>query len=179
MGHEIDYTILDYVADLRAPTPSAAAEVCVPDIRQVRQNLFILGQNIQKNIQSRFQMCYNNLNALAPQRALTAQKVALDERRQELQALAGAIQGANAAQLRQRQTALYNAAAVAESLNPYGVLARGYSIIRDENGRCRTVAQLKAGQTITLQGHQATASCTVNQVDDLSAEETHESTQKL
>lgn len=179
VGHEIDYTILDYVADLRAPTPSAAAEVCVPDMRQVRQNLFILGQNIQKNIQSRFQMCYNNLNALAPQRTLTAQKAALEERRQNLQELTASIRSASTSQLRQKGDTLVHAAVVAESLNPYGVLARGYAIIRDKNGRCRTVSQLKVGQTFTLQGHDAAARCTVDQVDHLSPEETDESTQEL
>lgn len=179
VGHEIDYTILDYVADLRAPTPSAAAELCVPDIRQVRQNLFILRQNIQKNIQSRIQMCYNNLDALAPQRSMAAQRAALDVRSQKLQELAAGIGAAKTTNLRQKQGLLQNAAAMAESLNPYGVLARGYSIIRDEKDRCRAVSQLKAGQTVTLQGANASANCTVNHVDHFSMEETHEITQEL
>lgn len=179
VGHEIDYTILDYVADLRAPTPSAAAEVCVPDIRQIRQDLFILGQNIQKNIQSRYQMCYNSFSMMAPQRTLDAHKMTLDSRRQALQDLESALQSANAAQLRQKAEALQGAAAVAESLNPYGVLARGYTIIRDEKGNCRTAEQLKAGQTITLQGDQAAARCIVEQVEHLSREDTDESTKKL
>lgn len=179
VGHEIDYTILDYVADLRAPTPSAAAEVCVPDIRQIRQDLFILGQNIQKNIQSRYQMCYNSLDMMAPQRALDAHKAALANRHQTLQDIAQAIQSANTAQLRQTQAALQNAAAVAQSLSPYAVLARGYSIIRDEKGRCRTADKLKAGQYITLEGNIASAFCKVEHVDHHHREETDENTQEL
>lgn len=179
VGHEIDYTILDYVADLRAPTPSAAAEVCVPDIRQVRQNLFILRQNIQKNIQSRFQMCYNNLDALALPRVMSAQKAAVDGRRQSLQDLAAAVRSADSALLRNKLAALQSAAAVAESLNPYGVLARGYSIVRDSRGHCRLVGELKAGQTVTLHGADATAHCTVKQVELLSPEETDENTEKF
>ena len=179
VGHEIDYTILDYVADLRAPTPSAAAEVCVPDMRQVRQNLFILGQNIQKNIQSRWQMCYNNLNALASRRVLDAQKTAVENRAQTLQELSNAILSQKQMLFRQKQTALQHAAAVAESLNPYGVLARGYTIVRDRKGQCRTVDQLKAGQEITLQGIHVTADCTVNTVRPLSGEDQDENAQKL
>lgn len=179
VGHEIDYTILDYVADLRAPTPSAAAELCVPDIRQIRQNLFILGQNIQKNIQSRIQMCYNKLDMLVPQRALAAQKVAMEGRGQKLLELKAGVEEAKTAILREKNGALQNAAAVAESLNPYGVLARGYSIIRDEKGNCRVVSQLIAGQNIILQGDTASAKCTVNHVGSFPMEEPHESTQKL
>ena len=178
VGHEIDYTILDYVADLRAPTPSAAAEVCVPDIRQIRQDLFILGQNIQKNMQSRYQMCYNSLDMMAPQRTLDAHKAAVDGRLQAVAELAQAVRNENASHFRQRKTELCNAASVAESLNPYGVLARGYSIIRDEKGHCRTVDQLKAGQIVTLQGDGADARCKVEHVDRR-REETDESTKKL
>ena len=136
VGHEIDTTILDYVADLRAPTPSAAAELCVPDQAQVRHEIFILQQNIQKNIQSRLEMCYNKFNIISP----AAQKAV------------ACTQG------------LHTAAAVAASLNPYAVLARGYTMVADARGRCLTTEHLKPGQKITVIGSNAAAQCTVDAV---------------
>ncbi|WP_298734161.1 exodeoxyribonuclease VII large subunit, partial [uncultured Subdoligranulum sp.] len=73
VGHEIDTTILDYVADLRAPTPSAAAELCVPDCTEFLQKLSVLQENIQKNIQNRLQICYNKFTMAAVRQGLQSQ----------------------------------------------------------------------------------------------------------
>lgn len=124
-------------------------------------------------------MCYNNLNALASRRVLDAQKTAVENRAQTLQELSNAILSKKQMLFRQKQTALQHAAAVAESLNPYGVLARGYTIVRDRKGQCRTVDQLKAGQEITLQGIHVTADCTVNTVRPLSGEDQDENAQNF
>ena len=176
VGHEIDTTILDYVADLRAPTPSAAAELCVPDQAEMRQKIFILAQNIQKNIQSRREICYNRLQNLSAQQVLHSQQQAMQGRRKQLDGLTEQVQRAAGDRRQSAQASLQHAAALAASLNPYGVLARGYAIPMGEDGVPRAVAQLIPGEVLLLQGADASALCTVNAVN---REEQHESTEIL
>ena len=164
VGHEIDTTILDYVADLRAPTPSAAAELCVPDQAQVRHEIFILQQNIQKNIQSRLEMCYNKFNIISPAAAMQNEKTGIDARAQFLRRTTAQIQAVAAQKAAACTQGLHTAAAVAASLNPYAVLARGYTMVADARGRCLTTEHLKPGQKITVIGSNAAAQCTVDAV---------------
>ena len=164
VGHEIDTTILDYVADLRAPTPSAAAELCVPDQAQVRHEIFILQQNIQKNIQSRLEMCYNKFNIISPAAAMQNEKTGIDARAQLLRQTTAQIQAVAAQKAAACTQGLHTAAAVAASLNPYAVLARGYTMVADARGRCLTTEHLKPGQKITVIGSNAAAQCTVDAV---------------
>ena len=179
VGHEIDYTILDYVADVRAPTPSAAAELCVPDKRQFLQEIYNLEQNIQKNIQSRLQMCYNRVNALGAGAALQAFHGSLEARAQQVDRYAAAASGAAAAAAAAREQALRSAAALAASLDPYAVLARGYAMVRDGAGNCRTVDTLRPGQNITLCGAAAQAVCTVQNVTMTQGDNTNENAENL
>ena len=179
VGHEIDYTILDYVADVRAPTPSAAAELCVPDKRQFLQEIYNLEQNIQKNIQSRLQMCYNRVNALGAGAALQAFHGSLEARAQQVDRYAAAANGAAAAAAAAREQALRSAAALAASLDPYAVLARGYAMVRDGAGNCRTVDTLHPGQNITLCGAAAQAVCTVQNVTKTQGDNANENAENL
>lgn len=163
VGHEIDTTILDYVADLRAPTPSAAAELCVPDREEWRQKIFILQQNIQKNIQNRYEVCYNKVNALAASQTMQRQKQAMQRRETDLTRLREAVQGAAVRRFTDAETNLRHAAAMAESLNPYGVLARGYAMV-EKDGAVSEVAVLQPGDAITLRGAAVRADCVVQSV---------------
>ena len=165
VGHEIDTTILDYVADLRAPTPSAAAELCVPDREGLWQKIFILEQNIQKNIQNRCQVCYNKLDTLAAPQTMQRQKQAMQRREADLARLSDAVQGASARCFADAETQLRHAAAMAQSLNPYGVLARGYAMV-EKDGAVSEVAGLRPGDAITLRGAAARADCVVQRVHE-------------
>lgn len=163
VGHEIDTTILDYVADLRAPTPSAAAELCVPDRMEVLQKLSILQDNIQKNIQNRVQICYNKIEQTAVQQGMQRQRQSMDRKKQELTRMQEAVVKAQEGHYKQANQALQSAAALAFSLNPYEVLARGYAIVKQKN-RVQTVEHLQVGDQITICGAKAEADCTIQAV---------------
>ena len=163
VGHEIDTTILDYVADLRAPTPSAAAELCVPDRREMQRKIFILQQNIQNNIQNRCRVCYNKVESLSTGQAMQRTRQAVQRRAQSLAAVSDAVQAQNRRRISTARAQLQSAAALAASLNPYGVLARGYTVA-SIGGTVTAVEHLMPGQTVTLRGDKAEADCTVQTV---------------
>ena len=163
VGHEIDTTILDYVADLRAPTPSAAAELCVPDRREFLQKIAILQENIQKSMQNRLQICYNRFSMTAAGAGMQNQRRAMARRAQDLVRLQDTVQLAQQHRTRRAGESLRSAAALAQSLNPYGILARGYAVVMQDDA-VRTVDALRPGQNITLHGAGAEADCTVQAV---------------
>ena len=179
VGHEIDYTILDYVADVRAPTPSAAAELCVPDRRQVIQELCSFRQNIQSSIQSRLQLCYNKMDGLGAGTVLRGFHTGMQARAQLTDRLASDIGAQTQALWQRRRQRLQSAAALASSLDPYRVLARGYALVQDSKGECLRVESLQPGETIRLRGAAAQADCTVRSVMPMAGEEHHENTQEL
>ena len=163
VGHEIDTTLLDYVADLRAPTPSAAAELCVPDRSEVMQKLSVLQDNIQKNIQNRIQVCYNKFRMAFGQQSAQRQHQAMERRRQELLHMQELLVRAQQHKTQQAERELQSAAALAQSLNPYGVLARGYTIATCGE-EVQAVEAMQPGQAFTLRGATAEADCTVQSV---------------
>lgn len=178
VGHEIDYTILDYVADLRAPTPSAAAELCVPDQTRIRSEIYSFKQNIQNSIQSAWQMCYNRLSTARPEQAMRIQRSALDAKQQKTDDCSEQITRTVLDALTLKQSSLGAAAGLASSLNPYAVLSRGYAMVSDGTSIGLPVRELHPGQNITLKGDGARARCTVNAVD-FDGEDSNEKSAKI
>ena len=174
IGHEIDFTILDFVADQRAPTPSAAAELAVPDRAEQGRKLFTLEENIHNCIQFKLSLCYNRLEQTEQLLSRAGVQAALEERAARLDILAGQLQTAARGKLQAGELRLKHTAALAASLNPYGVLARGYAMVQDNRGRICTPDALRPGQTCKLRGTEHRVTCTVNTVEELD-----ESTQKL
>lgn len=178
VGHEIDVSILDYVADLRAPTPSAAAELATPDREAERQKICTILSNIHEYMHSRLNLCYNELAAARQTAGQITGETLCRPRRDKLLALCGQLSAAKAGLMAEKRRELASACALAHSLSPYAVLGRGYAIPRNEAGECIPVASLQPGQSVLLQGHGASARCRVEQVIQ-TQEDTDEKSQEL
>jgi len=128
VGHETDVTLCDLVADLRAPTPSAAAEAATPDQAEVLVHLERLGERLARGLSQRSQRAVDRLDRTGDR-------------------LTGAIQS----RLEQSRALLTAHSAHLEALSPLKILARGYAVARDEKGRVlKQVKQLPSGREFTL-----------------------------
>lgn len=167
IGHEIDYTILDFVADCRAPTPSAAAELAVPDRAELTLDLYNLEQNIHKMMQNRLTICYNGVGGCLQALQSGAQRRAAQAGTERLAALSQGIRAGAQAKTRAKTQQMRHASQLAASLSPYAVLARGYAIVSGPQGEVREVEKLSAGEEIRLRGARGAAQCTVTAVEAL------------
>jgi len=144
IGHEIDYTLADFAADVRAPTPSAAAEIITPDINDLRLQVDAMSLTLTETMQARLTRARAGLSTLqralrllSPFNQLARQRERLDEARARLAA-------ALAHRLAVLRLRLDGLRARLEGVGPMATLARGYAIVRDADGR--TVRSVRAVQ---------------------------------
>jgi exodeoxyribonuclease VII large subunit len=147
VGHETDFSIADFVADLRAPTPSAAAELLSPDQRELRQTLSSLQQKLSRLIsmatdQRRQQLAWLRSRLQHPGRRLQEQAQALDRFDTRLRKAMQRF-------LESRRNRLQMIARNLDNISPLQTLQRGYSITRTEDGHVITGAQqVKSGDRL-------------------------------
>lgn len=152
VGHEVDFTIADFVADVRAPTPSAAAELAVPDMAEIRPLLADMQARLSTRLQEilaqrrwRVQALTRALTHLSPQARLAGQQ-------QRCQMLQTRLTQAMHRRLEQRQSRLEVWQARLTAVSPLATLARGYAIVRDAQGQIiRQVAQVQVGDELEVQ----------------------------
>ena len=161
VGHEIDVSILDFVADLRAATPTAAAEQVFPDQEKILQWLDKVSDSAEFAVSHKYELCYNKLNALlcsqawqVPFKRTEKQTIRLEETKAQLnQAMQQLI--------RRKEKELKNMAGMLDSLSPLSTLRRGYCVASVAGAIVRKEEQLQKGGQVHLEFEQFCADCTV------------------
>jgi len=168
VGHEIDYTIADYVADYRAPTPSAAAEVVAAEHGTLFQRVIEQRQRLQSAVENRLDSCEQRLQDMNPQRLLLRLQDRLDQTSQYADERRHHLATAFDWYLRTRVEAFRTAAVHLEALSPLGNLARGFSLCeRLADGQLvRSSQEVQIGDQVRLRFHQGSARCSVEETSD-------------
>ncbi len=167
VGHEPDVTISDYVADRRASTPSNAAEIAVPDVRAVREELLGLEHKIYTPVFSLLNGYRQKLDGYRRKRVLTDTGSFVDLRSLELDRIRERLLSAQQRNLLQKRNALVRKASSLDAMSPLKVLSRGYLIGTDEDGRVlRSVRQVHVGQAIGLRFCDGSAECCINHLEE-------------
>jgi exodeoxyribonuclease VII large subunit len=152
IGHETDYTILDFVADRRAPTPSAAAEIVAPDILQLLGYVRTLKLRAAQNAAGEFRLARQRLEFLKRAKSLSNPTSILTESREKITDLRNRLEEAVSYDVKIRRQVLEGLCAQLHALDPNRVLERGYAMLSDAKTGAilSSLAQVKAGQKIVV-----------------------------
>ena len=163
VGHEPDFTIADFAADLRAATPSNAAELAVPDQADVRETLRAAAQRQASALSRQLAQDRRRLGDLANRRVLQSPVAIVDMRRMELDRLQERFAAAAERLTAQKRHSFAQLAASLDALSPLKVLARGYAITTDANGQVlRDAAAVAEGDRVHVRLERGALECVVD-----------------
>lgn len=150
VGHEPDVTISDYVADLRASTPSNAAELAVPDQQQERQRLEGMTLRLRQAMEVQLDRDRKELRRLEQSRVLRNPVAVVDDQRMRLDSAQRRLAMALERTLRRGRVELAGLAGRVDAMSPLKVLSRGYAIAKAEGRAVTTVEQVQPGQAMDV-----------------------------
>ena len=165
VGHETDFTICDFVADMRAPTPSAAAELAVPDANELQYALSALKNRMFLNVSSGIADRRSRLEYLTSKGALKSPDEMLSNRSQRLDTAFSKMLSSYENRIGGKKVEFISAATALSKLDPMSVLMRGFAFVSDKNGKNVYSSQaLEKGDKINVRFHDGSAVCEVKEI---------------
>ena len=151
VGHEPDVTIADYVADLRAATPSNGAELAVPDQEALLQNLDALNGAMAAALSRQLKLAAQRLDALAASPALRSPTAYLERKEKDLRLLKNRMISAQERMISASNARFVGCVAKLDAMSPLKVLSRGYAMAQTGNGELlRSIHQVNPGDSILV-----------------------------
>lgn len=165
VGHETDFTICDFVADMRAPTPSAAAELAVPDANELQYALSALKNRMFLNVSSGIADRRSRLEYLTSKGALKSPDEMLSNRSQRLDTAFSKMLSSYENRIGGKKVEFISATTALSKLDPMSVLMRGFAFVSDKSGKNVYSSQaLAKGDKINVRFHDGSAVCEVKEI---------------
>ncbi len=162
VGHEIDFTLCDFAADRRAPTPSAAAELAVPERYELKRKLGNVTARLELLEGKKLELLRSTLERMKKSRALTDPRNFIDDKRMALGIAEDKLYNRIIFLLERKKSALAGKTAKLDAMNPLSVLSRGYGAAFASDGTViRSAAQVEKGSDISLMLSDGTVRATV------------------
>ncbi len=174
VGHEPDVTISDFVADLRAATPSNAAELAVPDQTDLRQHLAAQQAILLTQMQKRLKTERQRVAALASARCLRSPVNYLNDRRMVLDYLQRRLCAASQKLLSRDRERFVRLTAKLDAMSPLKVLGRGYSLVRSGGNPVHSVRELAVGETVSITLADGSAQAQITQLEEADEKRIHD-----
>lgn len=164
VGHETDYTICDFVADLRAPTPSAAAECAVPDTIELKSRLLAYKQHLFTLTKNAVKTERTKLELIEKSGVLKDPTLKIKDNKSELIYLSEKLSSLADAYINRNKTQLSAIAGKLDALSPLGVIARGYSLAQNGDKVVTSVKNIKIGDEISVKLSDGTFTANVTNI---------------
>ena len=165
VGHETDFTICDFVADLRAPTPSAAAELVSPDQVELIYRLNYLVERMGAFVKKKLQNCINKLQTLFPFGKLNNQKSLIDAKKLKIEVLIGRLNMNFAKIVNGHKSKFLNLSSKLDVLSPLKILRSGYSVVLSSDEKVvRSVDEVKQDGQINIRLYDGILNCKIESI---------------
>ncbi len=166
VGHETDFTIADFAADLRAPTPSAAAELCCPVFGELKNAVGCEASEMERSIRERLGEASNELGRLMSSAAMSNPGHCVELMRERLRTLTHRVDSGAKTAVMNAGEKLASRVETLRAVSPQSVMKRGYSIVTDARGRViSSLSELEINESIGLHMAEGVASATVTGIE--------------
>lgn len=162
VGHETDTSIADFAADLRAPTPSAAAELAVPDMSTLYDRLFALDRALNNVFSSRIDAGFHRLEIMEKRLESASPTGKLEMYREKISAAEKRLVAVYKINLQKAESTIAEKAAVLDGLSPLKIMSRGYALVYKEGSLINSVKRLSSGDKVEIRFADGTAAAEID-----------------
>ncbi len=165
VGHETDFTICDFVSDRRAPTPSAAAELAVPDGNELKKKFSNVTSRMSAVLEGRIKNEKEKLRLISGRRVLTTPGAYLDDKRIEVINLTDSLEVSVLKRIEIFKQMIGKNSALLEAVSPLKVISKGYSAVYGDDGKLlKTASEINVGENVTFRLSDGKVGATVTSV---------------